>query len=99
MTTEAKVWLITGSSTGFGRSLAEAVFKYGDRVIATARKPEQLDDLVAQHPDTVKAIRLDVTNSQKVRDAVVAAIARSSRTQHGSVSRNRWQVSAIPQPD
>jgi NAD(P)-dependent dehydrogenase (short-subunit alcohol dehydrogenase family) len=41
-----KVWLITGSSTGFGRALAEAVLKHGDRLIATARKPEQLQDLV-----------------------------------------------------
>ena len=36
----SKVWLITGSSTGFGRTLAEAVLKQGDRLIATARKPE-----------------------------------------------------------
>lgn len=34
---DAKVWLITGCSTGFGRSLAEAVLQGGDRVIATAR--------------------------------------------------------------
>lgn len=65
-----KVWLITGSSTGFGRSLSEAVLKHGDRVIATARKPEQLSDLVDQYPETAKAIRLDVTNPQEVWDAV-----------------------------
>ncbi|WP_235596037.1 hypothetical protein [Mastigocoleus testarum] len=37
---DSKVWLITGSSTGFGRTLAETVLKQGDRLIATARKPE-----------------------------------------------------------
>jgi NAD(P)-dependent dehydrogenase (short-subunit alcohol dehydrogenase family) len=42
MADNAKVWLITGSSTGFGRSLTEAVLKKGDSVIATARKPKQL---------------------------------------------------------
>ncbi len=74
MADNAKVWLITGSSTGFGRSLTEAVLKKGDRVIATARKPEQLDDLVTKYPDKAKAVRLDVTNPQEVHDAVDAAI-------------------------
>ncbi len=79
MATNAKVWLITGSSTGFGRSLAEAVLKKGDRVIATARKPDQLDDLVAQYPDTAKAVRLDVTDLQEIHDAVNAAIEAFGR--------------------
>jgi NAD(P)-dependent dehydrogenase (short-subunit alcohol dehydrogenase family) len=74
MTNNLRVWLITGSSSGFGRSLAEAVLKHGDRVIATARKPEQLNDLVTQYPDTIKAIRLDVTQPQNVREAVATAI-------------------------
>ena len=42
----SKVWLITGSSSRFGRALPEAVLNKGDRVVATARKPEQLNDLV-----------------------------------------------------
>ena len=79
MTDTTKVWLITGSSTGFGRSLAEAVLKHGDRLIATARKPEQLDDLVKQYPDTVKAMRLDVTQPQNVREAVDTAIKTFGR--------------------
>lgn len=70
----SKVWFITGSSTGFGRSLAEAVLKHGDRVVATARKPEQLADLLSQYPEAVKAVSLDVTKPQQVRDAIKAAI-------------------------
>lgn len=69
-----RVWLITGSSTGFGNALTKAILKQGDRVIATARKPEQLSNLVAQYPETAKAVRLDVTNPQEVRDAVKAAV-------------------------
>ncbi len=69
-----KVWFITGSSTGFGRSLTEAVLKHGDRVVATARKPEQLDSLMQHYPAAAKAVRLDVTNPQDVRDAIKAAI-------------------------
>lgn len=75
----SRVWLITGSSTGFGRSLTEAVLKHGDRVVATARKPEQLDDLVQQYPDTIKAVRLDVTNLQEVHAAVEAALNEYDR--------------------
>jgi len=75
----AKVWLITGSSTGFGRSLTEAVLKQGDRVIATARKPEQLDDLVQHYPDAVKAVRLDVTQPQEASNAVDAALTTFGR--------------------
>ncbi|MBV8882938.1 MAG: SDR family NAD(P)-dependent oxidoreductase [Chroococcidiopsidaceae cyanobacterium CP_BM_RX_35] len=74
MATDIKVSLITGSSTGFGRSLAEAVLKHGDCAITTARKPEQLDALMIQYPETAKAIQLDVTQSQNVREAVDAAI-------------------------
>ena len=40
MSTEnKKVWLITGSSSGFGRALAEAVLQHGDYLVATARNP------------------------------------------------------------
>jgi NADP-dependent 3-hydroxy acid dehydrogenase YdfG len=75
----AKVWLITGSSTGFGRSLVEAVLKKGDRVVATARKPEQLDELVQQYPETIHTIRLDVTNIQDVQAAIESALDQYDR--------------------
>jgi len=45
----AKVWFITGSSRGLGRSLTEAVLANGDQVAATARKPEQLKDLADRY--------------------------------------------------
>lgn len=35
----------------------------GDRVIATAHQPEQLDNLVKQYPETAKTVRLDIANS------------------------------------
>jgi hypothetical protein len=37
-----KVWFITGSSKGFGRTWAEAALARGDNVVATARNPEAL---------------------------------------------------------
>lgn len=74
MADQKKVWLITGSSTGFGRSLTEAVLKKGYRVVATARKPEQLSDLIDQYPQTAKAVRLDVTDLQNIHEVVNAAL-------------------------
>ncbi|MEO1186071.1 MAG: SDR family NAD(P)-dependent oxidoreductase, partial [Cyanobacteria bacterium J06636_27] len=69
MVSNSKVWLITGSSTGFGRTLAETVLEKGDKVIATARKPEQLEDLVSKYPDTAIALKLDVTNQVEIKAA------------------------------
>jgi NAD(P)-dependent dehydrogenase (short-subunit alcohol dehydrogenase family) len=71
-----KVWLITGSSRGFGRRLAEAVLaqRTGDRLVATARHPEQLGDLVTQYGDAVRTVALDVTNPEQARAAAEAAV-------------------------
>jgi NAD(P)-dependent dehydrogenase (short-subunit alcohol dehydrogenase family) len=40
----SKVWLVTGSASGLGRYIAEAVLESGDRLIATARDPRRLED-------------------------------------------------------
>jgi NAD(P)-dependent dehydrogenase (short-subunit alcohol dehydrogenase family) len=70
----SKVWLITGSSRGLGRALAEAVLAAGDRVVATARTPEQLDDLVQKYGEQVRAVALDVTDAAAARAAVRTAV-------------------------
>ncbi|MET7695199.1 oxidoreductase [Streptomyces sp. NPDC005483] len=70
----ARTWLITGASRGFGRALAEAVLESGDRLVATARRPEQLADLVSRHGDQVRAVALDVTDTAAARDAVQEAV-------------------------
>ncbi len=70
----AQTWLITGSSRGLGRALAEAVLAAGHNVVATARDPRQLDDLVAAHPDRARAVALDVTDREQARQAVEAAL-------------------------
>jgi NAD(P)-dependent dehydrogenase (short-subunit alcohol dehydrogenase family) len=69
-----KTWLITGSSRGFGQELAKAVLDNGDRVVATARRPEQLEDLVREYGDRVRAVALDVTDAAAARAAVQTAI-------------------------
>jgi NAD(P)-dependent dehydrogenase (short-subunit alcohol dehydrogenase family) len=69
-----KIWLITGSSRGLGRALTEAVLAAGDRVVATARKPEQLDDLVTKYGEQIRAVALDVTDAAAARAAVRTAL-------------------------
>ncbi len=71
-----RTWLITGCSSGFGRRLAEVVLERGDRLVATARRPEALDDLVAQAPERVLAVALDVTRPEQIPAAVAAAEER-----------------------
>ncbi len=58
------IWLITGSSRGLGRALSEAVLDAGHSLVATARNPRQLEDLVERFGDRVRAVELDVTDPQ-----------------------------------
>ncbi|MDB5144926.1 MAG: short-chain dehydrogenase/reductase [Mucilaginibacter sp.] len=74
-----KVWFITGSSRGLGRSLTEAVLAKGDKVAATARRPEQLDDLVAEYPDQIYPIQLDVTDNGQIQSAVEQTVKHFGR--------------------
>ncbi|HEY0699484.1 MAG TPA: oxidoreductase [Micromonospora sp.] len=74
-----KVWLITGSSRGLGRQLAESVLAAGNRLVATARRPEQLDDLVEKYGDQVRAVALDVTDAAAARGAVAVAVQAFGR--------------------
>ncbi len=74
-----KVWFITGASRGFGREWAEAALQRGDKVAATARRPETLNALVDAHGDAVLPIQLDVTDKDADFDAVKRAAAHFGR--------------------
>ena len=70
----SKVWLITGCSRGLGRALAEAVLVAGHKLVATARNPAQLTDLVERYGDQVCAVALDVTDEPAAGNAIEAAV-------------------------
>lgn len=74
-----KVYFITGTSSGFGRALAETVLQRGDQVVLTARNPEHVSDLVEHYPDHALAVRLDITNNDERRAAIKAALKRFGR--------------------
>ena len=71
-----KVWLVTGSASGLGRNIAEAVLESGDRLVATARDTKRLDDLVKKYGDRVRAVPLDVTDESAAQAAVQTTVAR-----------------------
>lgn len=72
----SRVWFITGCSSGFGRALVEAALAQGYKVVATARKLEQIKDFEQQYPDTALALALDVTQPNQVQEAVNKALSK-----------------------
>ena len=72
---DTPVWLITGCSSGLGRALAERVLARGHRLIATARQPETLADLVDANPSRCRAFALDVTDAPQIVSVVAQAAA------------------------
>jgi NAD(P)-dependent dehydrogenase (short-subunit alcohol dehydrogenase family) len=90
---ENRVWLITGTSSGFGRSIAEAALGRGDSVVATARRVEQLADLEAD--DRVEVVALDVTDADQRQAAVDEAIDRFGRIDVLVNNAGRTQVGAV----
>jgi NAD(P)-dependent dehydrogenase (short-subunit alcohol dehydrogenase family) len=64
-----RVWLVTGASKGFGRTIAEAALAKGDKVIAAVRRPETVADL------GVDAVALDMTDPTRIGAAAAEILA------------------------
>jgi NAD(P)-dependent dehydrogenase (short-subunit alcohol dehydrogenase family) len=73
MIDDQSVWMITGSSSGLGRALAEKVLEEGYRAVLAARKPDAVRDLVEAYDGRALAVALDVTATAQVNAAVKAA--------------------------
>ena len=82
----SRVWLVTGSASGLGRNIAEAVLTAGDRLVATARDPRRLEDLVQKYGDQVRTAALDVTDESAAQAAVQAAAAGSGVSMSSSIT-------------
>jgi NAD(P)-dependent dehydrogenase (short-subunit alcohol dehydrogenase family) len=75
----SKVWLVTGSASGLGRNISEAVLASGDRLVATARDPGRLEDLVKKYGDQVRTAILDVSDEAAAFSAVQGAVGAFGR--------------------
>jgi NAD(P)-dependent dehydrogenase (short-subunit alcohol dehydrogenase family) len=71
--------LVTGSASGLGRNIAEAVLASGDRLVATARDPRRLEDLVEKYGDQVRTAALDVADEDAASAAVQVAVGAFGR--------------------
>jgi len=77
---EARHWLITGVSSGFGRSIAEAALARGDSITGTLRKKEDAAAFEALAPGQTDACLLDLTDRNNVSRVIAEAVER-----HGGV--------------
>lgn len=75
----SKVYFITGTSSGFGKALAEAALERGERVVLAARKLSDVEELISRYKDNAFAVSLDVTDESERRAAVKAALVKFGR--------------------
>jgi NAD(P)-dependent dehydrogenase (short-subunit alcohol dehydrogenase family) len=71
----AKVWLITGCSTGFGRELAKYTLQQGYKVAVAARNINDVQDIVEGHENAI-AVTLDVTNPGDIKSAIKTTLEK-----------------------
>ncbi|RYZ21045.1 MAG: SDR family NAD(P)-dependent oxidoreductase [Chitinophagaceae bacterium] len=76
----AKVWFITGVSSGFGKELARIVIEKGDLVAATFRKKELATDFTEQYKGKGIGIVVDVTKEDQVKAGVQQALQVFQKT-------------------
>src|SRR5437763_14273466 len=70
----AKVWFLTGASSGFGAEMVKAIIESGDRVAATFRKAEQASSFSQPYSGNGLGIVLDVTQTEQVAPALQQTI-------------------------
>jgi NAD(P)-dependent dehydrogenase (short-subunit alcohol dehydrogenase family) len=88
-----RVWLITGTSSGFGRAIADAALARGDSVVATARRKDGLTDLGPE--ERVQVVSLDVTDPAQREAAVAQSLERFGRVDVLVNNAGRTQVGAV----
>ena len=68
---EGQLFVVTGSSTGFGRAIAEQLLEEGAKVIVNARGEDKLLELKDRYPESVELLAGDITT-----DAVISKLQR-----------------------
>lgn len=74
-----RTWFITGANRGLGLEVARAALEAGDKVVATARNPKQIEEALEGFAETLHTVPLDVTDSAAIEQAVRSAQAWSGR--------------------
>lgn len=76
---QKKVWLITGCSTGLGKSIANAAITAGYSVVVAAKNTKLLSEYEALDPSSVLVVAIDVTKRESIATAVARAIGKFGR--------------------
>ncbi|KAJ8086846.1 hypothetical protein PM082_005671 [Marasmius tenuissimus] len=76
----SRVWFITGTSTGLGKSLLELVLKSGERVVATSRDPSSHASLATTYSkDQLLLQKVDLTKAEHIKRAFDEAVKTFGR--------------------
>ena len=76
----ARTWWLTGASSGLGREIVRALALRGDRVFATARSSQALQDLAAEYPGGVTPLPADVADDAAMQQ-LFSTLPESDRPQ------------------
>lgn len=78
MSSDQKVWFITGSNKGIGAAIAKEALAQGYNVVAAARKTEEAEQNLGSHPNLL-IVKLDISNDQHVESAVKSTMDKFGR--------------------
>ncbi|WAC12429.1 oxidoreductase [Dyadobacter pollutisoli] len=76
---QAKIWFITGISSGLEKALAEAVMNHGDFVIGTFRDSRQVDQFNGANSEKGAAFKLDINENEQIAQVVSNVTAQFGR--------------------
>lgn len=74
-----RVFLITGTSSGFGQEYVKEVLAKGDAVVATARNSSKLESPSGASAKNYLAVDLDVTSQDSIHAAFAKALEQFGR--------------------
>ncbi|KAJ3521258.1 hypothetical protein NM688_g9038 [Phlebia brevispora] len=78
--TEARIWFITGTSSGLGKALTESVLAAGEVVVAAVRNPASLAELQSRYPDPKLVVcQVDVADVDQINKAFETIKTRFGR--------------------
>ncbi|MFD5161978.1 SDR family oxidoreductase [Streptomyces hawaiiensis] len=75
----SKVIFVTGAGRGLGTDIARQALAAGHQVVATGRRPEEVEKTLGGPQDNLLATKLDVTSLEDARAAAQAAVERFGR--------------------
>ncbi|MEJ6006051.1 SDR family NAD(P)-dependent oxidoreductase [Paucibacter sp. AS339] len=75
-TTEGRLWLVTGASSGIGRAIALQLAAAGQQVIAWGRNADRLAELQAQHAGIVGIQIVDLADTERLAEQALSCVQR-----------------------